>query len=1027
MVIKQTTLDLNGPFIAFSVQPTDVTAAGTGSGAGIATFVGIATGYFEDSDPENIFDTNTGEVSYQWYAVGYGVLSDGAFLNTTLTGTGTSTLTVSNLDYTNSGLQFYVNADYTPSAYSQPDGSAVTVGTARSTGEAINDTIDSNVANLIIPPDIVITSQPESLVDSGAVCISLIDETSRSSSEIETSWNSFREIYPSRPFFLLQVNDNDDLHEPDSFKLDQLAIGPIDVNEDKGNPDVVSDWFNICNLLQYPAGTSISLVIDNSGSMKESDISESLALFENQCAAAGFIIYKKSMSGENWVTDHNRELPEQTGLSIAQGSSGTFTVDAQLENGTKDGLSYQWYLEGGTRITEGLVVENVTYTGSTTPTLTASVGENKSIKQPAVCISLIDETSRDRDTIENDWNNFRSNYPSRPFFLLQVDDNDDLLEPIRFKADTLAVGAIPVNKDKGQPNRVSDWFSICNLSQYSAGTSISLVIDNSGSMTESTVSASLDLFEAKCAAAGFVIYKESMTRERWAVDHNRELPENLISTTNKVYVEVSDSNSFNSPVTSDTVSFSIRKPRDVINFEEYDGTSTAKLYYNILNSEGYTYTLSHDKYLCFYAGEKDTTVELDIYGSKGRDVGSPVPGGEGGKSTIRFIAKKNEEYIIAPLQEAPKINDVPKIGFGAVFIYRKAKLMVAVGSGGQSQGDPSVGIYGTNRPGAGGGVNVAGGPSSTRYYQVGAELIEEGTLPSSFGIFGSAYAYITGRQPDLRFGDKYIQPFGTGQEQPIEGFSGGRALSCPRGIYWREQGKQPCEDLGNIQYYNADGTLVTNSAVIDRGFKAGFGIRETAGLCFFPSENIINSSTLNAYGNGGHGATGGRGGKLWPGRAGDGGSGYSDGSVEIVQTQQGGSRGPAKVIFRISKVPTILPTPSLPLKGSVYHTFNNVINEDANLTWTGSVANVISEGKTSPDGLPKGVLNVGYKHYLITMNKAYSSIEISDISFNTAGGGSGPMYLDGIVQVDALNWRVWFNRQNVSNSYVRSFTVRGIL
>ena len=983
MVIKQTTLDLNGPFIAFSVQPTDVTSAGTGSGAGIATFVGIATGYFEDSDPENIFDTNTGEVAYQWYAVGYGALSDGAFLNTTLTGTGTSTLTVSNLDYTNSGLQFYVNADYTPSAYSQPDGSAVTVGTARSTGEAINDTLDSNVANLIIPPDIVITSQPESLVDSGAVCISLIDETSKSSSEIETSWNSFREIYPSRPFFLLQVNDNDDLLEPDSFKLDQLAIGPIDVNEDKGNPDVVSDWFSICNLSQYSAGTSISLVIDNSGSMKESDISESLALFENQCAAAGFIIYKKSMSGENWVTDHNRELPEQTGLAIVQGSSGTFTVDAQLENGTKDGLSYQWYLEGGTRITEGLVVDDVTFVGSTTPTLTTIIGENKPIKQTAVCISLIDETSRSRSLIADDWNSFRSNYPSRPFFLLQVNDNDDLLEPISFKADTLAVGAIPVNEDRGNPNRVSDWFSICNLSQYLSGTSISLVIDNSGSMKESTVSASLDLFEAKCAAAGFVIYKESMTRERWAVDHNRELPENLISTTNKVYVEVSDSNSFNSPVTSDTVSFSVRKPRDVINFEEYDGTSTAKLYYNILNSTGYTYTLSHDKYLCFYAGEKDTTIELELSGSKG--TGSR--GGEGGKSTIRFTANKNEEYIISPLQE---------VGLGAVFIYRKSKLMVATGSGGES--GSTIG-----RGGNGGGVNVGGGNASRSSNGIGAKLIEEGLLSSSFGIFGSAYVSVRGRQPDLTFGDQVAPPT-----------EGGRVLSCPRGIYWREQGKQPCEDLGNIQYYNADGTLVTNSAIINRGFKAGFDLRETAG-----ERGNVSS------GRGGYGVTGGTGGiNRGPG---GGGSGYSDGSVEIVQTQQGGSKGPANVIFRISKVTTSPDNPSLPLKGSVYHTFNNVINEDANLSWTGSVANVISEGKTSADGLPKGVLNVGYKHYLITMNKAYSSIEISDISSVTAGGGSGPMYLDGIVQVDALNWRVWFNRQNVSNSYVRSFTVRGIL
>ena len=984
MVIKQTTLDLNGPFIAFSVQPTDVTAAGTGSGAGIATFVGIATGYFEDSDPENIFDTNTGEVAYQWYAVGYGALSDGTFLNTTLTGTGTSTLTVSNLDYTNSGLQFYVNADYTPSAYSQPDGSAVTVGTARSTGEAINDTLDSNVANLIIPPDIVITSQPESLVNAGAVCISLIDETSRDSGIIISDWNTFRESYPTRPFFLLQVNDNDDLLEPESFKLDPLAIGPIDVNEDKGNPDVVSDWFSICNLSQYPPGTSISLVIDNSGSMRESDVSASLALFESKCASAGLVIYKKSMTSERWALDHTRELPEQTGLGIVKGGSGTFTVDAQLEDGTKDGLLYQWYFEGGTKITDGIVVDDVTFVGSTTPTLTAIVGEDKQITQPAVCISLIDETSRDRGTIEDDWNDFRSNYPFRPFFLLQVDDDDDLLEPESFKTDLLAIGPIDVNKDSGNPDRVSDWFSICNLSQYPIGTTISLVIDNSGSMNTRDVRASLDLFTAKCDAAGFVIEQERMTSERWAVDHNKELPDVSITSSsfNTVYVEVSNLISFNSPVTSDTASFNTINPRNLIRFEEYDGTSTAKLYYYNLTFTGYTYTLSHDKYFCFYAGDKDTEVELEIYGSIGISGIGGYPG-KGGKSTIRFVAKKNEEYMIAPLQE---------VGRGAVFIYRKSKLMVAVGSGGQSGA--------RRRGGRGGGVNVGGDVP----VEGSGQLIEEGTLSSSFGIFGSSYISVKGQQPDTRFGDQVAPPT-----------EGGRALSCPRGIYWREQGKQPCEDLGNIQYYNADGTLVTNSAVIDRGFKAGFGIRETAG------EGATSTS-----GRGGYGVTGGRGG-VNNGDAGRGGSGYSDGSVEIIETESGGSDGLAKVIFRLPKVPSILPTPSLPLKGSVYHIFNNAINQDANLTWTGSVANVISEGKTSPDGLPKGVLNVAYKHYLITMNEEYSSIEISDISFNTAGGGGGPMYLDGIVQVDALNWRVWFNRRNVFNSYVRSFTVRGII
>ena len=52
-------------------------------------------------------------------------------------------------------------------------------------------------------------------------------------------------------------------------------------------------------------------------------------------------------------------------------------------------------------------------------------------------------------------------------------------------------------------------------------------------------------------------------------------------------------------------------------------------------------------------------------------------------------------------------------------------------------------------------------------------------------------------------------------------------------------------------------------------------------------------------GNGGNGATGGDGASE-PGTAGGGGgSGYQDGTVTVVDTQQGGSTGNAKVILRV--------------------------------------------------------------------------------------------------------------------------------
>ena len=91
----------------------------------------------------------------------------------------------------------------------------------------------------------------------------------------------------------------------------------------------------------------------------------------------------------------------------------------------------------------------------------------------------------------------------------------------------------------------------------------------------------------------------------------------------------------------------------------------------------------------------------------------------------------------------------------------------------------------------------------------------------------------------------------------------------------------------------SDGTEVQNtSSSITRGFKAGYNIIETKG-----ERGEASVSNLNS-GRGGTGATGGSGGTNNGG--GGGGSGYTDGSVTVVSTQQGGSTGPAKVVIRLA-------------------------------------------------------------------------------------------------------------------------------
>ena len=156
MIGKQTTLDLNGPILSFTQQPQSVSVSNSGS----ATFVGIATAFFPEQDPPNPA-TNTGTIEYRWYSGG-SALSDGTFQGATITGSGTTTLTITNATSpAANGLRLFVGVDYVPSAYSQPVGSAVTVGTGRSTGNAVNEILNSDTATLTVFPFITIINQPQ--------------------------------------------------------------------------------------------------------------------------------------------------------------------------------------------------------------------------------------------------------------------------------------------------------------------------------------------------------------------------------------------------------------------------------------------------------------------------------------------------------------------------------------------------------------------------------------------------------------------------------------------------------------------------------------------------------------------------------------------------------------------------------------------------------------------------------------------------------------------------------------------------
>ena len=330
--------------------------------------------------------------------------------------------------------------------------------------------------------------------------------------------------------------------------------------------------------------------------------------------------------------------------------------------------------------------------------------------------------------------------------------------------------------------------------------------------------------------------------------------------TRQVYAVVSHVTATNSPVTSDTVTSSVVDNAEVnnivietiaanetvqastVNLSNGDKEIDAGATDNENGSGAYLFSM--------YSPDKDMLVEMDLYGAKGADNGGNA-GGEGGFSRIRFTMTRNVEYVLAGMTDSVQ----------APFLYRKATLIANVGQGGDA------GTRG--RGGFGAGINSKGEDAPGRDGGNGGDKFAAGTLPSN-GYYGSLTT-LTAVSPDTK-------NTGTG---------GGRPLPCTRGIYWRDQGVSACSDVGDVKFRWSDGTELTDTASITRGYKAGYNLIQSKG-----------KRGSDSSGHGGSGVNGGMGGLNNYG--GGGGAGYTDGSVTVVSTQLGGSTfSDAKVILRV--------------------------------------------------------------------------------------------------------------------------------
>ena len=828
-----TTLDLNGPILSLSEQPTGATGIGTTAGAtggGSVSFTGIATGVEE----------GTGYLSYQWYEQDVGKLSDSTYVTgTASTGpAGTaSTLTISNLiTPTDNQRKFYLVTDYVASAY----------GTGKSTGNAWNEPLTSGIATATVSPLIEIVAQPpegrESLIDQ--------DATIHVNADLTDSYFADDLIY--------QWYLNGELAED--------GVKTVTTTTSAATAGSVEETYTSKSSHTFPSIQIDNLEVTVAAAAGGHGGNDGGGPGGNQ---VGGRVARFSFPGSDWL---GKTLYAYVGL---KGNGGGSSSGGRARGGTVDGIAAEgsggfggrsgyrgWSGEGG---------------GGGACSAVSDLNENNHNNTGIV---VAGGGGGGGGGSHNRSGTYAQPQPTFGTLTTSV--------PIEGHPSGAAPGP-GQNPARNGLNCPSDGGGgggggggTRAFSDH-AGDGGSHGFDNSsggkggyagGSGYDTTKATLLNQWVGPTSANGYVNIKYTGYTDTSVTTVTNTTLSGTTSNTLTIKCDsvgiqtcqckITSATASNSPIWTDVTNFvtSTTVDQNTVEIENIGINNTATISSVDLSNGDHEFITSQSdvsageitKYYSIYSPDKDIDVEMDLYGGKGDDKGS-YTGGEGGYSRIRFTMAKNQEYVIAGLS-TDSVN--------TPFLYRKSNLMACVGQGGDagSAGDG----------GDGGGVDVNGGDGGGRGFGGGGYLILSGTLGGN-GEFGSAF-----QAPEVYPGD--VQ-----RDWVLRG----QTIKCTKGVYWAQQGYGACQGLYYVKFRLPDGTIVDNTtASIERGFKAGYNIMETAG-------KVVSGGD----GNGGNGATGGDGASE-PGTAGGGGgSGYQDGTVTVVDTQQGGSTGNAKVILRV--------------------------------------------------------------------------------------------------------------------------------
>ena len=929
---KQTFLDLNGPNLSFTTHPSNQ----SGNSGDNASFIGIATATFPNAAD------NEGSIAYQWYEVGIGKLSDGGKLS----GTTTTTLTISNLVTPgDDGRKFYVEADYIPklvdtgggnyqtgNAFNEPLNSGIGTLTVADeieitsqpipiTGIATTSHSFNVVSNLSgVTEDLSFQWQVDGInVSDGTLEKKTVDVVTPytvtdtyystgpapggnitgfngggiywiyyNSGIQQGSWNAGSSAEGSQSTFggteafclgksveqIASVTGTTvqlgDFRETKIEQGDSVNYYAIDVVTGISTTKVVEQTFDFDTFLVPANATDIRLDLGagcggagasthlNSGGAGGDGMT---AWFSIPTSSSDRVFtFDIGRSGNDGIVGTDQFNPSNGGLG---GRVTNYTVTT---GGGSHSLSEGF--SGGNGAKSGSTGLNGSGGGGSAPTTVRIDGVTAIVLGGGAGGGGASESGAGTDGADAG-----PTTESVPFYGLTDSDSFSSKNGVS-AVNTSETGA----GGGGSGGGAIFTYNSTTYSELPAGTSGSSA--TGGSRGHSAYRTSLATYlggsynryeKSRGAGSGWAFLSYTTTTSTNTNDTKTTTvtgaeTASLTLSTDKVGVAYTvgvqiTGTASNSPLTSDIVGYNVVSPFDqsIVNIEAIGITTSASLSTINLSNGPITFTSSDIRTdntnvireYVLYSPERDIDVEMDMYGGKGYDnfINGTSYGGQGGFGRIRFTLERNVEYVLTGLSTS----------IGAPALYRKASLLAVVGqggSGGQQGGQGGKG-GGPNMNGQGGSGTIGGGGGS---FVVGVN-----------GIFGSIF-----ESPSVYPSDNQaIAP------------NGGSMLTCPKGIYWAQQGVSQCSDVGTVQYRLSDGSIVANtSSSITRGYKSGYNIIETAG------------AAVGNAGIGGNGAAGGFGGSSQGG--GGGGSGYASGSITVVVSNLGGGEfNQPRVILRL--------------------------------------------------------------------------------------------------------------------------------